>query len=892
LSEAAPLVAGDAQALAWFDQLLDAAQPERPGLFDRLTDEPEALQARVWRMWRASQATGSSLALGEPVGASIQAARDAATANLASGDVVAGYRLLRELGRGGTSVVWLGVRADGGVKREVAIKMPLFVLASPTATERFARERDVLARLTHPQIARLYDAGIASGGQPFIVMEFVDGVPMTQACDLRCLSIEQRLRLFLQLLAAVEHAHRHLVVHRDIKPSNILVDAQGQARLLDFGIAKLLADGSAHASATQLTLEGGNALTPHYAAPEQFNNRPISTATDIYSLGVVLYELLTGTRPHARNPTSIAQSVHAVLNVEPVRPSQARLDASSARARGTPSVARLRAALAGDLDTIVLKALRKTPTERYGSADRLADDLRRFLRREPISARPASWVYAARLFIQRHRPASLATALGLAAAVGLVAVAWQQHLQTGAQQARGDAVRNFMFDLVDDAEADESNPGAQITGKQMVDGAVLRARQSFADRPQLQGELLSELGRMYTRLGERDKALGPLSEALALLQMHAPAADPALNKTRAYLAEVLLADNQIEPARSLAATAREACTGSDRDSAKARAYAGSIMSQVALREGHPGAALIAMRRVVNDTAAGFGDDHPETAMALHSLAVTARNAGDLPEAGHAIDRALTLAQGKTLRAADRTQLSRSKAMLDLDLGRFASARAQLTELLSRQPSREERALQLRLLAHAELALGNPSAARDACDTAIALADATAPADPELLFARQAHARAQSQLGLTAQALGEFHAVIDGLLTAGYALNSFEVLRARRFHAEAQMHAGDLNSAGSELESIASEHARVTEQAENKSDVEWGQTLDLLGRVKRETRDTEEALALHMRAHSLLEKKLPAAHPLLVLNALYREAAEAAAQPMSASTTPFNAQTLP
>ncbi len=219
-----------------------------------------------------------------------------ATLDLAPDEVLAGYRLIRELGRGGMSVVWLAERADGVVKRVVALKMPMFVLRGAGDVERFARERDALASLSHANVARLYDAGLLPSGQPFIVLEYVDGVTLLDYCERHRLDVAARLRLFLQVLAAVEHAHKHLVVHRDLKPSNILVDDEGQVKLLDFGIAKLL--GERELAGEELTRMQGGALTPLYAAPEQIRGATISTLTDVYSLGVVLYELLSGVLPY------------------------------------------------------------------------------------------------------------------------------------------------------------------------------------------------------------------------------------------------------------------------------------------------------------------------------------------------------------------------------------------------------------------------------------------------------------------------------------------------------------------------------------------------------------------------------------------------------------------
>ena len=428
------------------------------------------------------------------------------------GDVLAGYRLIRELGRGGMSVVWLAERADGVVKRTVALKMPMFMLQGAGDVERFDRERDALAALSHPHVARLYDAGVMDSGQPFIVLEHVDGQSLTVFCDERRLDVRARIRLFLQVLAAVEHAHKHLVVHRDLKPSNILVDGDGQAKLLDFGIAKLLGDNDAAAALTQ---RAGGAMTPMYAAPEQIRGGAISTLTDVFSLGMVLHELMTGVLPYkVARARATAVAIHeALAQGELPRTSQAGIDDAAAIARGQGNAARLRAELAGDLETIVSKALRIAPEDRYASAAHLGDDLRRLLDHQPIAARRPGFWYTTRLALRRHRLAASVAGVGIALVAGASVVAWFQYVESRTHAERTAAVRDFMFDLVNTAEAAEGQQG-EVTGRQMLDGAVSRARRDFGAQPQLQGELLSELGRMYMRLAAPESAVPVLEESL------------------------------------------------------------------------------------------------------------------------------------------------------------------------------------------------------------------------------------------------------------------------------------------------------------------------------------------------------------------------------------------
>ena len=331
------------------------------------------------------------------------------------------WALVEPLGAGGMGEVWRARRADGAYEGVAALKLLKRGMDSAAVLQRFAQERQALARLSHPHIARLFDAGLSPQGLPFFVMELVEGQPIDRACA--ALTLEQRLQLFLQLADAVAHAHRHLLVHRDLKPGNVLVDTEGQVKLLDFGIAKALdpLEDAAAGEAAEQTLGGQRPYTPYYASPEQIRGEPVSTATDIYSLGVLLYQLLTGQRPYARSATSAAEVAQAVLKEAPTRPS------SLGPARpGDPTWLATRQRLKGDLDNILLKTLEKSASDRYASVDALAADVRAYLDGRPVSAIPASNVYLLRKFARRHRlPVALAAAALLALLGGMGATAWQ-----------------------------------------------------------------------------------------------------------------------------------------------------------------------------------------------------------------------------------------------------------------------------------------------------------------------------------------------------------------------------------------------------------------------------------------------------------------------------------
>ena len=350
------------------------------------------------------------------VGAADEASAPAAS-GLQPGARVGPYELIRLLGAGGMAEVWLTRRADGAFKREVALKLPMLARAQAGLAARFARERDILASLEHPHIARLYDAGVDPQGLPYLAMEYVQGAPLTDWCDARRLGIPERLELFLQVLEAAQYAHEKKVIHRDLKPSNILVTESRQVRLLDFGVARLLEAEKTDQPA--LTSVYGRALTPDYASPELLRGDPIDVRSDLYSLGVLLYELLTGTRPYRlRSAASIGALDQAIATLEVKKPSL-QLEQASAVNRAS-TVERLARYLRGDLDAVALKALAKDPAQRYPSAAALAEDLRRHLDGKPIRARPPRIVYRLGKFVRRNRAllgvtvAALATILAVA----------------------------------------------------------------------------------------------------------------------------------------------------------------------------------------------------------------------------------------------------------------------------------------------------------------------------------------------------------------------------------------------------------------------------------------------------------------------------------------------
>ncbi|HET8645164.1 MAG TPA: serine/threonine-protein kinase, partial [Vicinamibacteria bacterium] len=399
----------------------------------------------------------------------------------------------------------------------------------------------ILARLQHPNIAHLVDAGVSAAGQPYLILEYVEGEHIDRYCDARRLGVEARVRLFLDVLSAVAHAHASLIVHRDIKPSNVLVSTGGQVKLLDFGIAKLL-EGEGAAASPTLTLEAGRMLTPEYAAPEQVSGDAITTATDVYALGVLLYVLLGGRHPAGALVRSPVDLLRAILETEPPRLSTAVAETATAPAadvtttaaalRGTTSEG-LRRQLKGDLDTIVAKALKKDPGQRYASVTALRDDLQRYLDHEPIGARPDTLGYRAARFVRRHRlPVALASLVLVALVCGLAGTAWQarearrQRDRALAQLARAQGMNEFTTFLLGEAIP----YGKQLTVRELLQRSEALVQARFTGDPALMVELLVGIGNVYGLRSEGEDALRTMKRAYeASLRL----ADPAVRANAA-----------------------------------------------------------------------------------------------------------------------------------------------------------------------------------------------------------------------------------------------------------------------------------------------------------------------------------------------------------------------
>ncbi|HET9484946.1 MAG TPA: serine/threonine-protein kinase [Xanthomonadales bacterium] len=487
---------------ALFDELSELEPAARAARLAALRSGDAELADELQRMLAADAAASGVLdhGLDASLAGRIVDARAPAEALDRSGETIDEYRLLQRAGRGGMGEVYLAERSREGFTQRVAVKLLRRGVDTEDVIRRFAQERRILAQLEHPGIARLIDGGVAPGGAPYLVMEYVEGEPLVQHAERAALPLEARLKLVVAICDAVDYAHRRLVVHRDLKPSNVLVTPEGDPKLLDFGIAKLLGNtGEETATAADVRV-----MSPAYAAPEQILGEPIGTATDVYALGVMLYELLTGSLPHDRSGRSIDALARAVDTETIERPS-----AAVRRRERTLDTTRLARRLDGDLDTIVLHALAREPERRYPSAAALADDLSRYLDGKPIRARPQTWTYRVGKFVNRHRGGVSLALLMLVALLGSLGLAlWQarraqvEASNAAAQAARAERVKDFVLALFREQDPLTRDKAKAATAAELITRGIAAARDDFRDDPALEAEIVGDLAQLQFSLGD------------------------------------------------------------------------------------------------------------------------------------------------------------------------------------------------------------------------------------------------------------------------------------------------------------------------------------------------------------------------------------------------------
>ena len=643
---------------AVFYAALEHPPADRPAFLDHSCAGDLALRQEVDSLLEASDKTLGFLQ--KPVQSAVRALET--TEEITSGRQIGAYRLLRVLGEGGMGRVYLAARADDMYQQQVAIKLMHAGFAqTQRMLLRFGAERQILANLNHPNIARLLDGGV-DGGLPYLVMEYVDGDSIDDYCRKNNLGTEARLRLFCTVCSAVEYAHKNLVVHRDIKPGNILVNAEGVPKLLDFGIAKLLAPDGAEIAQTR-TAE--RMMTPEYASPEQVRGDNITTSTDVYALGVLLYELLAGKRPFRLATASPIEVVRVICEQIPTAPSVVGKESPGL---GPPDAARK---LSGELDNIVLMAMRKEPARRYVSVGQLAEDIEAFLGGYPIRARTDTWGYRSNKFVRRHKAAFIAAVV---IAVALVGFSIGMGLfARRAQRERKAAEREAQFlNSIFQSTTPEQTRGKQVTGRELLDEGAKRVETEFSGEPQLQATLFDNIGRAYMSLGLYEKAepviqrayglrrqtLGDANletatvlddlgtvirlnndykraepffrKALAIRQSKLKPTDVLVAASMTDLGECLYWEGQNQEAESLLrpALTLQRSHGPDGDVSVSDEYLAWVLE----RKGAYAEASQLLRESVAITEKRDGPDSPNYANSLHNLAGALIDAGDLSSA--------------------------------------------------------------------------------------------------------------------------------------------------------------------------------------------------------------------------------------------------------------------
>ncbi len=691
------------------DALFELEEGERERHLAELRESDPALAAELEELIALEH--GSESFLSEPVVSLAPSAR--------SGAMVGPYRLDLLLGEGGMGQVWSAARADGLYQRRVALKLLRPGLADPNLRLRFTRERQILARLEHPHIARLLDAGISNDNQPYLALEYVEGEPITDYCRNRSVPLETRLALFHQICEAVSHAHANLIVHRDLKPSNIMVTPGGEVRLLDFGIAKLL---DTENKTLDRTRTGVRAFTLHYAAPEQVRGEPVTTMTDVYSLGVVLYELLADTKPYRLKRQTDAEWEEAILAHDPQRPSQALLRATSEAAtqHDAAGLRRRARALIGDLDNITLKALAKRPEQRYASVEALSLDLQRHQAGRPVQARAQSLGYRIRKYVHRHRWALATGTLVATVLVGALGiVAWQAR-EAAREAARAQAMQDFVIGLFESA-------GIAADGKPLSVEDLLKAgeeggRGLSSRQPGARAEILGVIARIHISRGNYRAALDVLGQQAAMIAaMSDPPSSLRLQAaTQTGRAQRLLGESRqcIDTMQPLMDSARREqvqlasqvaeyysqlgrCRRAIGESRTARALFEKSMAlrrdplgdQIGAVEnmtdlaalhsdvGESQQALQGFRDALAQLRAAEGDKHPLAVDILRSIGVVQREQGDTDGAGKTLREAIALGmQQLGPRHPSTLSARRQLAGVYLDQGRLLAAEEEFREV--------------------------------------------------------------------------------------------------------------------------------------------------------------------------------------------------------------------
>jgi len=834
--------------LALLDEALDLDVATRDAWLDALPESHAPLRPTLQRMLSetSSQQTAADPALREQIAAVVQdAVAQPEAAELRPGEHIGPYELVREIGRGGMGFVWLANRADGAFKRIVALKLP-FSTWTGRLSERMTRERDILADLEHPNIARFYDAGVDGLGRPFIAMEYVEGQAIDVYCGERNLTVRERLYLVLNVSKAVAYAHSKLVVHRDLKPANMLVTAHGAVRLLDFGIAKLI-DGDTF-QVSHETEFGGRLLTPDYASPEQIRGETIGTAADIYSLAVVTYELLTGARPYRLKRQSAAQLEEAIAMVDPPSASHAAHDRTVKRQ------------LRGDLDAILNKGMKKSPADRYATVDAFAGDLQRYLGGQTVVARPDTAWYRIRKFSSRNKFAVGAVIAVVAAlSVGMSIALWQAHAAT-LQATRAEQVKRFMMSIFADSDT-ETGAGAPTTAVALLRAARERIGAQLADQPQVRAELMNSISSSLIGQGAYDDGETVGRDAMELSTRAFGLTDPRTISARVTYGEALYRKGRDTDAEQVL---RSTITDAQRrDASETQVIALGILAAVEIDEGKLDAAIATNRAAVAIVQSKSGGVSPAVASdsygGLANALYTAHQPGQSTAAREGLRLARLVSHGattpKVLQA--RSFLARSL----VDEGQTAAGMREFDGLV---PAIEKAfgplhplvARAANFLGLASLSAGDLEGSISAFSLSLVVTDQQ-PGEPDWI-----------DRGSTRHSLGASYAAADRpaaavvlfgeaiqQLTAGLGADNTVVLRVRSRRALAYASLGRLELAEREFSALAGAPFQGADAAMN--DVRLATLRSLQGRHDEAialARGAVAALANHpsaaMRANSL------------------------------------------
>lgn len=854
------------EVLALFDRWAAAEPAQREAELQRVQAEQPALYPRLVALITADQAAEARDFLGDdasPVSTDAQHA----------GQHLGAWELREPIGQGGMGEVWLATRGDGLYSGRAAVKLLHAAGRGAQAQARFAREGEFLARLSHPHIAKLLDAGLMPDGTRYLVLEYVAGERIDHWCDARKLAIPERLRLFMQVCEAVAYAHAHLVVHRDLKPANILVSDDGHVKLLDFGVAKLLVDDDAGHELTELTRAGAAGLTPEYAAPEQIEGQPITTATDVYALGVVLFGLLSGARPYASTSRGVAAMARAIVE-EPPRSLTAALREApdAALARGT-SLHALEQALRGDLETIVAKALKKDPAERYATVRDLRDDLQRHLAHQPVSAQPDTFGYRATKFVQRNRAqVAVLVALMLTLVAGIAATTWQWRAALQ-ETARTHSVVRLLTGIFTELNPEDSG-AAKVPVVDLLRRGWSESQKTLRDDPSLQAEVAQPLGLMLSAAGD------PAQAHAALSLSHAHLRKAGRTRSRDYLQVTfelgyvasLLGRN--DEARRHYRDVVDTAATMDTTGMVEPVHARSRLGTLARTEGRLLEAASELRLAASQAEARFGRGHQSHRLALSELAEVMKETGQWDEARQLYAAVYADLTDKRTPTAARARFG--MAELDVELGQYARAETvmpALIDLLVELWGDDDNYTVYARVWHA-MALHHLGRHAES-DQAIALAMQSAPKTGNPAAPRVVQFIAARQLlrrGLVDQAEPLLRAALREDEVAGPSARG-RAARTRALLGECQLRRGDAAGAAATLaRTLADQRTLFGEQHKDM----WP-TLTLLALATDALQGVTQALPHYEEARQVAVNRLPAGHPqralaeLLLAQSTWRQA---------------------